>query len=321
MLVCDNTWSWHCCVFVCLSFTVTGRVTVGINLWNQCVSWFLPKPHSEQWRKLQRQVKYVECAKPQEISADKAAWCSKPRHSWGGISYREWSAEGTEKGIWSPSTWSISWDINLRQRHWWQWKWSDAVKKDYMYTASVKEGKTFLKNVGFGVSANATAPTVKTEASRSDKSAGKDWWWGGGGGGLGWSLSPVDGKVLSLWQNELRREDEHHVLPIPWRNYRPDFPYNVFVAKHRLKSLESQLDQTDLRENYKDILMKMMSDYSAHNVTSITPAGQGLSWYNSKDLPLPENSNAFVCSALRACLGLRALNLNQIPPLCPLKVR
>ena len=69
-----------------------------------------------------------------------------------------------------------------------------------------------------------------------------------------------DGKILSLWQNELMWEDGHYVLPIPWRNDKPDFSNNVFVAKHLLKSLESRLDKTDLRGNYEDVLMKMVSD-------------------------------------------------------------
>ena len=41
-------------------------------------------------------------------------------------------------------------------------------------------------------------------------------------------FSVKDNEVLTLWQNEIEREDGHYVLPIPWQPGKPEFPDNKF---------------------------------------------------------------------------------------------
>ena len=72
-------------------------------------------------------------------------------------------------------------------------------------------------------------------------------------------FSVEDNEVLTLWQNEIEREDGHYVLPIPWQPGKPEFPNNKFLAQCRLDSLDKRLNKLDLVKVY-DVKMQSMID-------------------------------------------------------------
>ena len=51
-----------------------------------------------------------------------------------------------------------------------------------------------------------------------------------------YAMSCDDKKVIELWDRETVWEDGHYTIPIPWRQERPNFPENKFVAQRRLDS-------------------------------------------------------------------------------------
>ena len=90
-----------------------------------------------------------------------------------------------------------------------------------------------------------------------------------------------DKKVIDLWDREICRDDDgHYVLPIPWKDGRPNLPNNKVVAKHRLNSLTKRLNKSDLTETYDQNMHKLIDSGYAEQV----PRGEltvddGSVWY------------------------------------------
>ena len=59
-----------------------------------------------------------------------------------------------------------------------------------------------------------------------------------------YAMSCDDKKVIELWDRETVWEDGHYTIPIPWRQERPNFPDNKFVAQRRLDSTVRKLERT-----------------------------------------------------------------------------
>ena len=71
-------------------------------------------------------------------------------------------------------------------------------------------------------------------------------------------FSVEDKKVLSLWDTEVKRDEGHYELPIPWKGDRPNFPNNKYVAECRLISLSKRLEKTGLFTRYDENIAKML---------------------------------------------------------------
>ena len=59
-------------------------------------------------------------------------------------------------------------------------------------------------------------------------------------------------EVLILWDSKLARDGNHYVLPIPWRNVKPNFPNDKFIAEGRLVSLKQRLPKTHVYSRYDE---------------------------------------------------------------------
>ena len=94
------------------------------------------------------------------------------------------------------------------------------------------------------------------------------------------SYSVEDREVISLWDREIRRENGHYVLPIPWRNGTANLPDNKFMAKHRLDSLNKRLAKTGLTEIYDSNLKTMVEKGYAERVPDDElKINDGTVWY------------------------------------------
>ena len=94
------------------------------------------------------------------------------------------------------------------------------------------------------------------------------------------SYSVEDKEVISLWDREIRRENGHYVLPIPWRNGTANLPDNKFMAKHRLDSLHKRLAKTGLTEIYDSNLKTMVEKGYAERVPNDElKINDGTVWY------------------------------------------
>ena len=81
------------------------------------------------------------------------------------------------------------------------------------------------------------------------------------------AYSVDDRKVTELWDREIHRDDEgHYVLPIPWKDGRPNLPNNKFVAQNRLESLTKRLARRDMTETYADNINQMIDRGYAERV-------------------------------------------------------
>ena len=77
--------------------------------------------------------------------------------------------------------------------------------------------------------------------------------------------SQQDKRVIDLWEKEVRIENSHYVLPIPWKDEHPDFPYNFYMAHNQLKSLYKRLDRDGIREKYDEGIQNMLDrGYAEH---------------------------------------------------------
>ena len=77
--------------------------------------------------------------------------------------------------------------------------------------------------------------------------------------------SQQDKRVIDLWEKEIRIENSHYVLPIPWKDEHPDLPYNFYMAHNQLKSLYKRLDRDGIREKYDEGIQNMLDrGYAEH---------------------------------------------------------
>ena len=80
------------------------------------------------------------------------------------------------------------------------------------------------------------------------------------------SLSPLDVRVLELWDKECAVVDDHFQLPIPWKNPDAMLPNNLFLAESRLKSLKKSLDRKNITQQYDTEICKLLSSGYAEPV-------------------------------------------------------
>ena len=80
------------------------------------------------------------------------------------------------------------------------------------------------------------------------------------------STSFEDRKVIDLWNQNVWHNEGHYVLPIPWKEEKPNFPDNKYTAMSRLKNLRSRLLKKDMLELYNENLHKIVSDGYAERV-------------------------------------------------------
>ena len=82
----------------------------------------------------------------------------------------------------------------------------------------------------------------------------------------GGSYSVEDREVIDLWEREIKQENGHYVLPIPWRNGCANLPNNKCIAEHRLNGLTKRLDKTGMTEVYDQNIQKLVQNGYAERV-------------------------------------------------------
>ena len=92
-------------------------------------------------------------------------------------------------------------------------------------------------------------------------------------------LSQEDQFVLALWNREVRHVDGHYELPVPWKNGRPDFPCNKYMASVRLDSLLRKLERNQAIDKYSENIEKLVSDGYAECVPTDCVPESGSVWY------------------------------------------
>ena len=94
------------------------------------------------------------------------------------------------------------------------------------------------------------------------------------------AYSVEDNEVIAPWDREIRHENGHYVLPIPWRNGTANLPDNKFMAKHRLESLNKRLAKAGLTEIYDSNLKTMVERGYAERVPDDElKINDGTVWY------------------------------------------
>ena len=93
------------------------------------------------------------------------------------------------------------------------------------------------------------------------------------------SLSFEDRHVLDLWSHEMRHIDGHYELPVPWKQGRPSFVDNKYMASVRLNSLVKKLHRDDTMTKYDDNINKLLTDGYAEPVPLHEDSEPGSVWY------------------------------------------
>ena len=99
-----------------------------------------------------------------------------------------------------------------------------------------------------------------------------------------WSKN--DEKVIDLWNSEIKVENDHYTLPIPWKDD-VIVPNNVKVARSRLKSLLASLRRRDLFESYDLEIQKLLDKGYAEKVQNES-SGDKI-WYLPHQAVISEN--------------------------------
>ena len=95
------------------------------------------------------------------------------------------------------------------------------------------------------------------------------------------SMSQQDKSVLELWDREIYQSElGHYVLPVPWKNGRPNLPNNKFLAKKRLDNLLPLLQRSDILEKYGQGIETLLTQGFAEAVpSSELSLADGSVWY------------------------------------------
>lgn len=82
-------------------------------------------------------------------------------------------------------------------------------------------------------------------------------------------LSAADQYVINLWDGNLRRSENHYVLPIPFKQMQEHHTSNWGSARHRLESLKVRLRKDKgLGEAYRREVQKLLDEGYAERVTT-----------------------------------------------------
>lgn len=81
------------------------------------------------------------------------------------------------------------------------------------------------------------------------------------------SMSLEDQKVITLWDDEARKEDQHYELPIPWKDRSDPLPNNYVVAKRRLDSLLKRIEAARVVDRYQAEIDKLLEAGFAEVIT------------------------------------------------------
>ena len=94
------------------------------------------------------------------------------------------------------------------------------------------------------------------------------------------SWSVEDRNVYDMWERCSFLQDGRYVVPIPWRDGRPNLPNNRFLALKRLESTLRKLDRTGMRARYDAGIQKYLDDGHAEMVPPESLArNDGEVWY------------------------------------------
>lgn len=92
-------------------------------------------------------------------------------------------------------------------------------------------------------------------------------------------MSIDEKRVISLWDRTCTVEDNHFVLPIPWKDERDPLPNNFDVAKGRLDSLVKRLRKESLYDRYDSEIGNLLAEGYAELVPRGSIDGQERIWY------------------------------------------
>ena len=92
--------------------------------------------------------------------------------------------------------------------------------------------------------------------------------------------SVEDRRVLNLWESDIKLENGHYTLPIPWKQGRPCLPNNKYIAMSRLESQVKRLNKNGLLSMYDENINQMVSKGYAERVPkSELLIDDGSVWY------------------------------------------
>ncbi len=74
------------------------------------------------------------------------------------------------------------------------------------------------------------------------------------------AMSQQEKSVVAFWEREMSFQDGHYVLPIPWKDERPNSPNNKSVAVKRLNSLMNRLQITGMVSTYGYTFQKLVTN-------------------------------------------------------------
>ena len=92
--------------------------------------------------------------------------------------------------------------------------------------------------------------------------------------------SVEDRRVLNLWESDIKLENGHYTLPIPWKQGRPCLPNNKYIAMSRLESQVKRLNKNGLLSTYDENINQMVTKGYAERVPkSELLIDDGSVWY------------------------------------------
>ena len=126
------------------------------------------------------------------------------------------------------------------------------------------------------------------------------------------AMSPLDQKVVDLWERESILEGGHYTIPIPWKRDRPCLPNNQCVARHRLHSLQKRLESKGLTEKYGEGINKFLDKGYAERVPeNELDLDDGTVWYLPHHPVISEAKGGKLRVVIDCSAKLRRISLNN----------
>ena len=121
-----------------------------------------------------------------------------------------------------------------------------------------------------------------------------------------------DQRVLDLWERETELVEGRYCVPVPWKDGRPSFPYNRYMACKRLEGTMKKLIGNGLMEKYATGIQEMLDKGYAEAVPKAELVrNDGALWYLPHQAVLSESKPGKVRIVFDCAAKQKGISLNS----------
>ena len=129
----------------------------------------------------------------------------------------------------------------------------------------------------------------------------------------GASFSVDDLRALRIWNDSITMDEGHYCLDIPFKNYPPQMPNNVVVARQRIESLKRRLSRDqDLARAYSQNMNELINKGYAEPAPEASDSSRDGVWYLPHHPIFNENKSGKVRIVFDCAATHQGVSLNSV---------